>query len=62
MYQATMAAVRFNVLIKPFSDRLRQAGKEHKTAVVACMRKFLTILNAMVRDNVPFSAVKLAAA
>lgn len=51
LYMATLAAIRFNPIIKAFYDRLRTAGKVHKVAITAAMRKLLVILNAMVRDN-----------
>jgi len=51
LYMAAVAATRFNPVIKAFSDRLKQAGKPGKVRVVACMRKLLTLLNAMVREN-----------
>lgn len=51
LYMATLAAVRFNPLIRPFYQRLRAAGKKPKVALTACMRKLLTILNAMVRSG-----------
>ncbi|MDR0716094.1 MAG: IS110 family transposase, partial [Azoarcus sp.] len=44
-------AIRFNVVIKTFYNRLVGAGKPKKVAIVACMRKLLTILNAMVRTG-----------
>ena len=43
-----MTATRFNPVIKKFYARLVAAGKEKKVALVACMRKLLTILNCMV--------------
>jgi len=52
LYMATLAAIRCNPVIKVFYQRLLQAGKKPKVAIVACMRKLLTILNAMVRDGV----------
>lgn len=55
LYMATLAASRSNPVIKPFYQSLRKQGKLHKVALVACMRKFLTILNAMVRDMLPFN-------
>jgi len=55
LYMATVAAVRFNPLIRPFYQRLVSQGKLKKVALVACMRKFLTILNAMVRAMRPFA-------
>jgi transposase len=51
LYMATLAAVRSNPLIRPFYQRLRAAGKKPKVALTACMRKLLTILNAMVRSG-----------
>ncbi len=51
LYMATLSAIRFNPVIKKFYDRLISYGKETKVALVACMRKLLTILNAMVRDH-----------
>jgi transposase len=54
LYMATVVAARFNPAIKPFYQKLVQQGKLKKVALVACMRKFLTILNAMVRDMRPF--------
>ncbi len=55
IYMATVVATKHNPVFKQFYDRLLAAGKLKKVALVACMRKFLTILNAMVRDNKPFS-------
>jgi transposase len=55
LYMATFNAVRCNPLIQPFYQRLIAAGKEHKVAMVACMRKLLTILNAMVRNHTPWN-------
>ena len=51
LYMATLAAIRFNRVIRQFYDRLVAAGKPKKVAIVACMRKLLTILNAMVRSG-----------
>lgn len=51
LYMATVTAVRSNVQIRTFYQRLRQAGKPGKVALVACMRKLLTILNTMVRTH-----------
>lgn len=51
LYMAALAAIRFNAVIKQFYDRLVAAGKPKKVAIVACMRKLLTILNAMVRTG-----------
>ncbi len=51
LYMATLAAIRFNPVIRAFYQRLRAAGKPPKVAITACMRKLLTIANALVRDQ-----------
>jgi transposase len=51
LYMATLAAMRFNPVIKAFAQRLRAAGKVPKVVVVACMRKLLSLINAMIRDG-----------
>ena len=51
LYMAALVATRFNPVIKTFYVRLLAAGKAKKVALVACMRKLLTILNAMLRKN-----------
>ena len=51
LYMATFAALRFNPTIKAFYQRLKAAGKCHKVAITACMRKLLIIVNAMLRDQ-----------
>jgi len=51
LYMATVSAIRTNAIIRAFYQRLREAGKPAKVAIVACMRKILTILNAMVRTQ-----------
>lgn len=50
LYMATTIAVRYNPKFKAFYEKLRLAGKPFKTAIVACMRKLLVLLNAMIRD------------
>lgn len=52
LYMATLAAARWNPVIKECYQRLRAAGKAAKVAYIACARKLLTILNAMLRDKV----------
>ena len=56
LYMAVVTAVRWNPGIRAFHARLVAAGKPGKVALVACMRKLLTILNAMVRDGAPWAA------
>jgi transposase len=51
LYMATITAVRANIQIRTFYQRLRSAGKPPKVALIACTRKLLTILNAMVRTQ-----------
>ena len=51
LYMATLAAIRSNSVIRSFHRKLVCAGKPKKVAITACMRKLLTILNAMVRTN-----------
>ncbi len=55
---ATMAAITHNPAIKVFHGRLIAAGKPKKVVIVACMRKLLTILNAMLRDQAMWDAAK----
>ena len=55
LYMATMSARTHNPPIKAFYEHLLAAGKPGKVALVACMRKLLTILNAMIRDNSPWN-------
>jgi transposase len=55
LYMATIVAMRFNPVIKSFYQRLLKAGKKKKVAIVACMRKFLTILNAMIKHRTRWS-------
>lgn len=43
--------MRCTPIIKPFAERLIAAGKAFKVAMIACMRKLVTILNVMVRNN-----------
>lgn len=49
LYMATLVATRYNPVIRRFYERLREAGKATKVALTACMRKLLTILNAMLK-------------
>jgi transposase len=51
LYMATMVAARYNPTIKEFYVRLVRAGKKKLVALTACMRKLLTILNAVMRDS-----------
>lgn len=51
LYMATLSATRSNKTIKECYERLLARGKAKKVALTACMRKLITILNAMLRDN-----------
>ena len=54
LYMAALVASRHNKTLKSFYQRLLQAGKAKKLALTAVMRKLLTILNAMIRDQTPW--------
>lgn len=54
LYMATISATRFNPVINAMYQRLLKAGKQKKVAIVACMRKLLTILNAIIRTQIPW--------
>jgi transposase len=54
LYMAVLVAVRYNPVLKAFYARLRAVGKAKKVALTACMRKLLTILNAMVKHHTPW--------
>jgi transposase len=60
LYMAALSATRHNVVIKVFYQRLLAAGKKKKVALVACMRKLLTILNAMIAHRSYWKPVVLA--
>lgn len=51
LFMPTLVAIRYNPAIKTFYERLLKAGKTKMTAIVACMRKIITILNSMVANN-----------
>jgi len=51
LYMATIVAIRHNEKIKTFYQHLKSKGKESKVAIVACMRKFITILNLLVKTD-----------
>jgi transposase len=51
LYMAMLSAIQCNPVMKKFYKKLVEQGKHKKVALTACMRKMVTILNAMVRDN-----------
>jgi transposase len=60
LYMATLVATRHNPVIKAFYKKLCAAGKLKKVALTACMRKLLTILNAMIRNRTRWSPIYTA--
>lgn len=56
LYMAATVAARHNPLIRPLYERLRAANKPKKVALVACIRKLLTIVNAMLKHHCPWDA------
>jgi transposase len=56
LYMATLSAIRSNKMLAEFYERLLQRGKAKKVAIIACMRKLLRILNAMLRKQENFQA------
>jgi transposase len=61
LYMATLAAVRCNPVIRAFFERLTAAGKPRKVALVACMRKLLIIVNAMLRARTAWKPAPIGA-
>ena len=56
LYMAALSAIRCNAAMRAFYQRLSRAGKPFKVAITACMRKLLTVLNAMVKHQLPWHA------
>jgi transposase len=55
LYMATLTAVRHNAVLRAFHHRLREKGKPKKVALVACMHKLLSIMNAIFKSNTPWN-------
>ncbi|MGH8609758.1 MAG: transposase, partial [Gammaproteobacteria bacterium] len=55
LYRPTVTAIRCNPAIHAFAERLKAAGKPAKVVIVACMRKLLSIMNAMLKSNAPWN-------
>jgi len=51
LYMAALSASKYNPVLKAFYQQMIQRGKEKKVALIACMRKLLTFLNAIIRDS-----------
>ena len=62
LYMASLAAMRCNPVLRRFAQRLQKAGKTAKVIIVACMRKLLALLNAMVRDNLTWDQLHVVQA
>ena len=60
LYMAALTAMRYNPVIKHFSDRLKSQGKKFKVVVTACMRKLLIILNTMIRNETLWKSEKIS--
>ena len=58
LYMSAIVAARFNPVIRAFYQRLCATGKAKKVALTACMRKLLTILNAMLKHRTPWRQVE----
>ena len=58
MYMSALSAIRYNLTIQAQYNQLLKRGKAKKVAITACMRKMLTILNAMLRDQIPFKETR----
>lgn len=56
LYMAAISAMRCNDTIKEFAERLKKTGKPPKVVIVACMRKLLTIMNSMLKNNTQWDA------
>lgn len=61
LYMAALTAMRRNAVIRAFYERLRARGKKPKVALVACMRKLLVILNALVKTGTPWNPPQVPA-
>lgn len=61
LYLAVLVGIRHNLPLRAYYQQLRERGKLKKVAIVACMRKLLTCLNAMVRDNTSWEDDKVTA-
>ena len=62
LYMGTITAIRCNPVIRTFAQRLEHSGKTAKQIIVACMRKLLCLINAMVRENLTWQELKVVQA
>ena len=61
LYMAALSGTRFNEVISAFYNRLISKGKPKKVAIVACMRKLITILNSMIKNDTMWDAAVCSA-
>ncbi len=61
LFMAAQTGYRCNPMLKPFYQRLRAAGKAHKQAIIACIGKLVSVMNAIIKTGNPFNA-KIATA
>ena len=61
LYMAAQTGYWCNPLLKPFYERLRAKGKEHKQAIVACIGKLVSIMNAIIKSGTPFNTKRAPA-
>jgi transposase len=59
IYMATLSAIKHNPVIRIFAERLRKQKKKAKVVIVACMRKLITLINAMLRDRLQWTQLTL---
>ncbi len=57
LYMPTLSAIKHNPFIRSLYNRLIAAGKPPKVAITACMRKLITVLNAVMRDSHPWQPI-----
>jgi len=60
LYMASLVAMRHNPVIRAFYLKLVAAGKPKKVAIVACMRKLLVTINAMIKADTPWNPKTVA--
>jgi transposase len=59
LFMAAQTGYRCNPILKPFYERLRAAGKAHKAAIIACIGKLVSIMNAIIKTKMPFNSKML---
>jgi transposase len=59
---AALSGAKYNPVLRAFYQKMLKRGKEKKVALIACMRKLLTYMNAILRDHTPWKATSSSAA